>query len=169
MYRITQIDERYERFIGMTSERGIDFAASMGLDLLTAILVGGRDEFYDFLRTLGKEMKSAKPVCDEINIMNPLNARCQECCRIGFFKSNRALLKKRTAWPLFNNPPDPEPVDWEYFQVGDEKCTYRPEHSCSHHSPCGMAQTEEIYHAGGFAVYPCVSPKMVRFWKVEMR
>lgn len=143
----------------------VNLAVSTGLDVLTAILRGGRDEFHSFIRSLGEEMILAEPALDHVNIINPLNARCQECWNGWIHDNEVARLKKQTAWPLFNSPPDPELVDRTWMYGEAEEYNYRPEDFCSHGSACGMAQTEEIYHAGGFAVYPSLSSMMVPFWK----
>jgi hypothetical protein len=64
-----------------------------------------------------------------------------------------------------NNPPDWEPAFQSFEGDAEREHDYRPEDYWRHGTPCDMNQTEKIYHAGGLAVYPSVSSKMVPFWK----
>lgn len=138
-YEFAPGDEQSRKFF-LTSPRRLSFAASMGLDVLTSSLLGDADQFKYFIHSLGEEVKLAKPARDYIKIRDPLHAQCRQCVywKWHFPVTYKTLLKKQTAWPLFNNSLDWEPV-FQFFGDTDEgEHTYCPEDYCRHETPCDM-------------------------------
>lgn len=149
------------------SRNTCDLLTTTGFDVLTAVLLNGRNDFQKLLHNLGEEIQVAQPNSDLTNIIHSLNAPCEECGVLGLPSTEKAYLKKQLAWAVFNEPPDPEPVDrTEELSFDEGKgFDHRPEAFCNHTSICGMTGAEHIYHAAGSGVYPSLASRMVRFWK----
>lgn len=145
----------------------LEFVTSAGFDILTAILLGSRDDLHVAFHTLGKELSIAEPNQDTTNIIHYLNAPCEQCGIHGRLPSERSSLRNLTAWPVFNSPEEPDPVDRSEVLIAEEGAMFdnRPEAYCLHESTCGMTGRHDIKHAGGFAIYPSLSSKMVPFWR----